>query len=177
MQKPREPRQFEITMSISSKFHRHWVTLLIIPLSIRANQQAETLQAQHALLQQQRDELLAKLGQYEDRELKQQAALTNLQCALEQFQNGKRTHTIYSTWRWWLIRVVVFRQGSWHRNGHAEDSPRDAGPVGPTGSAPAGDERPAAAAGGGQSRIASCSPTLGSTGGWTADDRRVAWWR
>ncbi|KAH8355480.1 hypothetical protein KR084_012635 [Drosophila pseudotakahashii] len=58
--------------------------------SIRANQQAETLQAQHALLQQQRDELLAKLGQYEDRELKQQAALTNLQCALEQFQNGKQ---------------------------------------------------------------------------------------
>ncbi|XP_043659967.1 thyroid receptor-interacting protein 11 isoform X2 [Drosophila teissieri] len=57
--------------------------------SIRANQQAETLQAQHALLQQQRDELLAKLGQHEDRELKQQAALTNLQCALEQFQNDK----------------------------------------------------------------------------------------
>ncbi|XP_034490646.1 thyroid receptor-interacting protein 11 isoform X2 [Drosophila innubila] len=58
--------------------------------SIRANQQAETLQAQHGLLLQQRDELLAKLGQYEDRELKQQAALTNLQCALEQFQNDKQ---------------------------------------------------------------------------------------
>ncbi|XP_022216638.2 thyroid receptor-interacting protein 11 [Drosophila obscura] len=57
--------------------------------SIRANQQAETLQVQHALLQQQRDELLAKLGQCEDREMKQQAALTNLQCALEQFQNDK----------------------------------------------------------------------------------------
>ncbi|KAH8387272.1 hypothetical protein KR093_006025 [Drosophila rubida] len=57
--------------------------------SIRANQQAETLQAQHALLLQQRDELLAKLGLHEDRELKQQAALTNLQCALEQFQNDK----------------------------------------------------------------------------------------
>ncbi|BFG01942.1 thyroid receptor-interacting protein 11-like [Drosophila madeirensis] len=57
--------------------------------SIRANQQAETLQAQHALLQQQRDDLLAKLGQCEDREMKQQAALTNLQCALEQFQNDK----------------------------------------------------------------------------------------
>ncbi|KAH8343053.1 hypothetical protein KR059_004312 [Drosophila kikkawai] len=57
--------------------------------SIRANQQAETLQAQHVLLQQQRDELLAKLGLCEDRELKQQAALTNLQCALEQFQNNK----------------------------------------------------------------------------------------
>ncbi|XP_060664804.1 thyroid receptor-interacting protein 11 isoform X1 [Drosophila nasuta] len=57
--------------------------------SIRANQQAETLQAQHALLLQQRDELLTKLGVLEDRELKQQAALTNLQCALEQFQNDK----------------------------------------------------------------------------------------
>ncbi|EDW75130.2 uncharacterized protein Dwil_GK19863, isoform C [Drosophila willistoni] len=57
--------------------------------SIRANQQAETLQAQHALLQQQRDELLAKLSACEDRELKQLAALTNLQCALEQFQNDK----------------------------------------------------------------------------------------
>ncbi|KAH8281179.1 hypothetical protein KR018_008080 [Drosophila ironensis] len=57
--------------------------------SIRANQQAETLQAQHVLLLQQRDDLLTKLGQFEDRELKQQAALTNLQCALEQFQNDK----------------------------------------------------------------------------------------
>ncbi|XP_017852172.1 thyroid receptor-interacting protein 11 isoform X2 [Drosophila busckii] len=63
--------------------------------SIRANQQAETLQAQHALLLQQRDELLAKLGQHDDRELKQQAALTNLQCALEQFQNDKE-HDIQS---------------------------------------------------------------------------------
>lgn len=63
-------------------------SLSLLP-SIRANQQAETLQAQHALLLQQRDELLAKLGQCEDRELKQQAALTNLQCALEQFQNGE----------------------------------------------------------------------------------------
>lgn len=64
-------------------------SLLSLSHSIRANQQAETLQAQHALLLQQRDELLAKLGQCEDRELKQQAALTNLQCALEQFQNGE----------------------------------------------------------------------------------------
>lgn len=64
------------------------LSLSLLP-SIRANQQAETLQAQHALLLQQRDELLAKLGQCEDRELKQQAALTNLQCALEQFQNGE----------------------------------------------------------------------------------------
>ena len=37
---------------------------------------------------QQRDELVNKLTLAEDRESKNQAALTNLQCALEQFQNG-----------------------------------------------------------------------------------------
>ncbi|TDG41997.1 hypothetical protein AWZ03_011571 [Drosophila navojoa] len=67
--------------------------------SIRANQQAETLQAQHALLMQQRDELLAKIGQFEDREQKQQAALTNLQCALEQFQNDKEHEITLATQR------------------------------------------------------------------------------
>ncbi|XP_030564494.1 myosin-9 [Drosophila novamexicana] len=67
--------------------------------SIRANQQAETLQAQHLLLLQQRDELLAKLGQHEDREQRQQAALTNLQCALEQFQNDKEHDIATATQR------------------------------------------------------------------------------
>ncbi|XP_064540742.1 interaptin [Drosophila montana] len=67
--------------------------------SIRANQQAETLQAQHVLLLQQRDELLAKLGQHEDREQRQQAALTNLQCALEQFQNDKEHDIATATQR------------------------------------------------------------------------------
>ncbi|XP_055602447.1 thyroid receptor-interacting protein 11-like [Uranotaenia lowii] len=57
--------------------------------SIRANQHAETLQAQYQLLQQQRDELLAKLGAADDRDYKNQASLTNLQCALEQFQINK----------------------------------------------------------------------------------------
>ncbi|XP_055843959.1 girdin [Episyrphus balteatus] len=57
--------------------------------SIRANQHAETLQAQYALVTQQRDELVAKLSLAEDRESKNQAALVNLQCALEQFQNDK----------------------------------------------------------------------------------------
>lgn len=57
--------------------------------SIRANQHAETLQAQYALVVQQRDELVQKLTLAEDRESKNQAALTNLQCALEQFQNGE----------------------------------------------------------------------------------------
>uniref|UniRef100_W8B3B3 Thyroid receptor-interacting protein 11 n=3 Tax=Ceratitis capitata TaxID=7213 RepID=W8B3B3_CERCA len=68
--------------------------------SIRANQHAETLQAQYALVLQQRDELVKKLSLAEDRESKNQAALCNLQCALEQFQNDKQndikaaTHSI-----------------------------------------------------------------------------------
>lgn len=81
----------EALLAIISLLNRFLILYFSLSLShsIRANQQAETLQAQHALLLQQRDELLAKLGQCEDRELKQQAALTNLQCALEQFQNGE----------------------------------------------------------------------------------------
>lgn len=56
--------------------------------SIRANQQAETLQTQYNLLLQQRDELLIKIGASEDKDNKNQAALTNLQIALEIFQRG-----------------------------------------------------------------------------------------
>lgn len=40
------------------------------------------------ILQQQRDDIAAKLSLAEDRESKNQAALINLQCALEQFQRG-----------------------------------------------------------------------------------------
>lgn len=57
--------------------------------NIRANQQAETLQTQYNLLVQQRDELLARLGSAEDYDNKNQAALTNLQVALEIFQRGE----------------------------------------------------------------------------------------
>ncbi|XP_058129584.1 putative leucine-rich repeat-containing protein DDB_G0290503 [Anopheles coustani] len=57
--------------------------------SIRANQHAETLQTQYQLLLQQRDELNAKLGAADDRDQKNQASLTNLQCALEQFQMNR----------------------------------------------------------------------------------------
>ncbi|XP_037938105.1 putative leucine-rich repeat-containing protein DDB_G0290503 isoform X2 [Teleopsis dalmanni] len=67
--------------------------------SIRANQHAETLQAQYALVIQQRDELVAKLSLAEDRELKNQAALCNLQCALEQFQNDKESEIKTATLR------------------------------------------------------------------------------
>uniref|UniRef100_A0A1A9X5A7 GRIP domain-containing protein n=1 Tax=Glossina brevipalpis TaxID=37001 RepID=A0A1A9X5A7_9MUSC len=67
--------------------------------SIRANQHAETLQAQYGLLVQQRDELVAKLSLAEDRESKNQAALTNLQCALEQFQNDKENDIKLATQR------------------------------------------------------------------------------
>lgn len=58
------------------------------PFSIRANQHTETLQAQYHLLVQQRDEFSAKLSAAEDKESRSEAALINLQCALEQFQNS-----------------------------------------------------------------------------------------
>lgn len=58
--------------------------------NIRANQQAETIQTQYNLLTQQRDELLAKLSAAEDYDNKNQAALTNLQVALEIFQRGEK---------------------------------------------------------------------------------------
>lgn len=57
--------------------------------NIRANQQVETLQTQYNLLIQQRDELMAKLSAAEDYDNKNQAALTNLQVALEIFQRGE----------------------------------------------------------------------------------------
>lgn len=62
---------------------------MIFLYSIRANQHNETLQVQYQLLVQQRDDLLAKIGAAEDKESRSEAALINLQCALEQFQNGK----------------------------------------------------------------------------------------
>lgn len=59
--------------------------------NIRANQQAETLQAQYNLLLQQRDDLLAKISAAEDNDNKNKAALTNLQIALEIFQRDKES--------------------------------------------------------------------------------------
>ncbi|GAB0099910.1 hypothetical protein DMENIID0001_158080 [Sergentomyia squamirostris] len=67
--------------------------------SIRANQHAETLQAQYMLLSQQRDDLSTKLSSAEDRESKNQAALINLQCALEQFQRDKDRDVEATTFR------------------------------------------------------------------------------
>ncbi|XP_058812472.1 thyroid receptor-interacting protein 11 isoform X2 [Topomyia yanbarensis] len=64
-------------------------TNVMTSASIRANQHAETLQTQYHLLQQQRDELVAKLNAADDRDQKNLASLTNLQCALEQFQINK----------------------------------------------------------------------------------------
>lgn len=58
--------------------------------SIRANQHTETIQAQYAVLQQQKEDLSARLSEAEDRESKNKAALINLQCVLEQFQKGKK---------------------------------------------------------------------------------------
>ncbi|XP_037028086.1 putative leucine-rich repeat-containing protein DDB_G0290503 isoform X2 [Bradysia coprophila] len=67
--------------------------------SIRANQHTETLQTQYQLLTQQRDELLAKLSAAEDKESRNEAALINLQCALEQFQNNKERDVESVTYR------------------------------------------------------------------------------
>lgn len=63
-------------------------TILLALSSIRANQHTETIQAQYEVLKQQKDELSARLSEAEDRESKNMAALTNLQCVLEQFQKG-----------------------------------------------------------------------------------------
>lgn len=57
-------------------------------VSIRANQQVETLQTQLQLVTNQRDELRVKVSDLEDQNNKQVAALTNLQLVLEQFQKG-----------------------------------------------------------------------------------------
>lgn len=70
----------------------HFNCLFLLDLfdaySIRANQHTETLQAQYAVLQQQKEDLSVKLSEAEDRESKNRAALINLQCVLEQFQKG-----------------------------------------------------------------------------------------
>lgn len=63
--------------------------LIFFQCSIRANQHTETIQAQYAVLQQQKEDLSARLSEAEDRESKHKAALINLQCVLEQFQKGK----------------------------------------------------------------------------------------
>lgn len=58
-------------------------------VSIRANQQVETLQTQLQLVTNQRDEFRKRMSEADDRIAKQGAALTNLQLVLEQFQKGK----------------------------------------------------------------------------------------
>ena len=58
-------------------------------VSVRANQQVETLQQQLALIMQQRDDLQNKISAAEDKVLSYTASLTNLQLVLEQFQRGK----------------------------------------------------------------------------------------
>lgn len=63
-------------------------------VSIRANQQVETLQNQLQLVTVQRDELQKKISEAEDKNNKQFAALTNLQCVLEQFQRGIYIYSI-----------------------------------------------------------------------------------
>ncbi|XP_063630458.1 thyroid receptor-interacting protein 11 [Cydia splendana] len=57
--------------------------------SIRANQEVETLRNQIKLLEKQREEVQARLGEAEDARGRSEAALTNLQVVLEQFQLDK----------------------------------------------------------------------------------------
>ncbi|XP_053620600.1 thyroid receptor-interacting protein 11-like isoform X2 [Plodia interpunctella] len=57
--------------------------------SIRANQEVETLRNQIKLLERQREEVQARLSEAEDARSKSEAALTNLQVVLEQFQLDK----------------------------------------------------------------------------------------
>lgn len=57
--------------------------------SIRANQEVETLRNQIKLLEKQRDDVQAKLSDAEDARSRSEAALTNLQVVLEQFQLDK----------------------------------------------------------------------------------------
>ncbi|XP_013184726.2 thyroid receptor-interacting protein 11 isoform X1 [Amyelois transitella] len=57
--------------------------------SIRANQEVETLRNQIKLLEKQREDVQVKLSEAEDARSKSEAALTNLQVVLEQFQLDK----------------------------------------------------------------------------------------
>ncbi|CAH2098582.1 unnamed protein product [Euphydryas editha] len=57
--------------------------------SIRANQEVETLRNQIKLLEKQREEVQARLSEAEDARSRSEAALTNLQVVLEQFQLDK----------------------------------------------------------------------------------------
>ncbi|CAH2061729.1 unnamed protein product, partial [Iphiclides podalirius] len=57
--------------------------------SIRANQEVETLRNQIKLLEKQREEVQARLSEAEDVRSRSEAALTNLQVVLEQFQLEK----------------------------------------------------------------------------------------
>ncbi|XP_037876051.1 thyroid receptor-interacting protein 11 [Bombyx mori] len=57
--------------------------------SIRANQEVETLRNQIKLLEKQREEVQGRLSEAEDARSRSEAALTNLQVVLEQFQLDK----------------------------------------------------------------------------------------
>ncbi|XP_075987960.1 uncharacterized protein LOC142984322 [Anticarsia gemmatalis] len=57
--------------------------------SIRANQEVETLRNQIKLIEKQRDDVQVRLSEAEDARSRSEAALTNLQVVLEQFQLDK----------------------------------------------------------------------------------------
>ncbi|KAJ8708169.1 hypothetical protein PYW08_010535 [Mythimna loreyi] len=65
--------------------------------SIRANQEVETYRNQIKLLEKQREDVQARLGEAEDARERSEAALTNLQVVLEQFQLDKERDTHAAT--------------------------------------------------------------------------------
>ncbi|KAJ0170635.1 hypothetical protein K1T71_014006 [Dendrolimus kikuchii] len=65
--------------------------------SIRANQEVETLRNQIKLLEKQREDVQAKLSEAEDARSRSEAALTNLQVVLEQFQLDKERDILSTT--------------------------------------------------------------------------------
>ncbi|XP_044731148.1 thyroid receptor-interacting protein 11-like [Chrysoperla carnea] len=77
--------------------HSQDSTSIYTSISIRYNQQIETLQKQIQLSNQERDQYQQQLSILEDQHLKQSTAITNLQCVLEQFQKDKEKDIIEST--------------------------------------------------------------------------------
>ncbi|XP_039761412.1 thyroid receptor-interacting protein 11-like isoform X2 [Pararge aegeria] len=65
--------------------------------SIRANQEVETLRNQIKLLEKQREEVQARLSESDDARSRSEAALTNLQVVLEQFQLDKERDVFCAT--------------------------------------------------------------------------------
>ncbi|XP_077283722.1 Golgi microtubule-associated protein [Arctopsyche grandis] len=81
-------QELQTCLAVAEEKAKHSNTLYTSN-NIRANQEVETLRNQLRLVEKQRDDIQGQLNQSEDRNNKNVAALTNLQCVLEQFQMDK----------------------------------------------------------------------------------------